>query len=205
MIYNIIMKDDIKTTVANNLIALRKSKNLTQADVANALNYSDKSVSKWEHADSLPDISILSALCDMYGVTLDSLTHENAEETLSQTKDDKKAEAERKITIAVLSVTIIFLCSTIAFVYCYAFKSEPILFWQAFVWAVPASALVLINLNRKWLKSKLASTILKSIFLWSLLACVFVQFFNYTLWLIFILGIPIEIIIILSSNLIKYK
>lgn len=205
MIYNITMKDDIKTTVANNLIALRKSKNLTQADVANALNYSDKSVSKWEHADSLPDISILSALCDMYGVTLDYLTHENAEETLSQTKDDKKAEAERKITIAVLSVTIIFLCSTIAFVYCYAFKSEPILFWQAFAWAVPASALVLISLNRKWLKSKLASTILKSIFLWSLLACVFVQFFNYTLWLIFILGIPIEIIIILSSNLIKYK
>ena len=41
------MKDDIKTTVANNLIALRKSKGLTQADVANALNYSDKSVSKW--------------------------------------------------------------------------------------------------------------------------------------------------------------
>lgn len=205
MIYNIIMKDDIKTTVANNLIALRKSKNLTQADVANALNYSDKSVSKWEHADSLPDISILSALCDMYGVTLDYLTHENAEETLSQTQDEKKPEVERKITIAVLSVTIIFLCSTIAFVYCYAFRSEPIIFWQAFVWAVPASALVLISLNRKWLKSKLASTILKSIFLWSLLACVFVQFFDYTLWLIFILGIPIEIIIILSSNLIKYK
>ena len=77
------MKDDIKTTVANNLIALRKSKGLTQADVANALNYSDKSVSKWEHADSLPDISILSALADMYGVTLDYLTHEDAEERLS--------------------------------------------------------------------------------------------------------------------------
>ena len=96
------MKDDIKTTVANNLIALRKSRNLTQADVANALNYSDKSVSKWEHADSLPDISILSALCDMYGVTLDYLTHENAEETLSQTKDEKQPEFERKITIAIL-------------------------------------------------------------------------------------------------------
>lgn len=205
MIYNVVMKDDIKTTVANNLIALRKSKNLTQADVANALNYSDKSVSKWEHADSLPDISILCALCDMYGVTLDYLTHENAEEMLANTKEEKKPEAERKITIAVLSVTIVFLCATIAFVYCYAFRSEQIIFWQAFAWAVPASTLILTYLNRKWLKSKLASTILKSVFLWSLLACIFVQFFDYTLWLIFILGIPIEIIIILSSNLIKYK
>ena len=199
------MKDDIKTTVANNLIALRKSKNLTQADVANALNYSDKSVSKWEHADSLPDISILSALCDMYGVTLDYLTHENAEEQLAAVNKPKPSEAERKITIAVLSVTIIFLCSTIAFVYCYAFRNPPVVFWQAFVWAVPVSCLVLLNLNRKWLKSRLGSTILKSIFLWSLLASFFLQFFDYTLWLIFVLGIPVEIIIILSSNLTKYK
>lgn len=199
------MKDDIKTTVASNLIALRKSKNMTQADVANALNYSDKSVSKWEHADSLPDISILSALCDMYGVTLDYLTHGNAEELLLKTKEDTKPENDRKIAIAILSVSIIFLCSTIAFVYCYAFRNEPFIFWQAFLWGVPASALVLNNLNRKWLRSKRISTVLKSIFLWSFLACVFVQFFDYTLWLIFIVGIPIEIIIVISSSLINYK
>ena len=68
-----VMKD-IKSIVASNLIALRKSRKMTQADVAEKLNYSDKSVSKWEHADSLPYISILSALAFLYGVPLDSLT-----------------------------------------------------------------------------------------------------------------------------------
>ena len=200
------MKDDIKTTVANNLIVLRKSKGLTQADVANALNYSDKSVSKWEHADSLPDISILSALADMYGVTLDYLTHEDAEERLSYINEKEKPEKERQLTIEVLTVTIVFLCATILFVYGYCFASVPTQdFWIAYLWAIPISALFLWNYNRKWHKNKLQSTILLSILLWSLLLCIYLQFGNYKLWLIFILGVPMEIIIVLSSNLTKFK
>lgn len=200
------MKDDIKTTVANNLIALRKSKGLTQADVANALNYSDKSVSKWEHADSLPDISILSALADMYGVTLDYLTHEDAEERLSYMNEKEKPERERQLTIEVLTVTIVFLCATILFVYGYCFASVPTQdFWIAYLWAIPISALFLWNYNRKWHKNKLQSTILLSILLWSLLLCIYLQFGNYKLWLIFILGVPMEIIIVLSSNLTRFK
>lgn len=200
------MKDDIKTTVANNLIALRKSKGLTQADVANALNYSDKSVSKWEHADSLPDISILSALADMYGITLDYLTHEDAEERLSYMNEKEKPERERQLTIEVLTVTIVFLCATILFVYGYCFASVPTQdFWIAYLWAIPISALFLWNYNRKWHKNKLQSTILLSILLWSLLLCIYLQFGNYKLWLIFILGVPMEIIIVLSSNLTKFK
>ena len=200
------MKDDIKTTVANNLIALRKSKGLTQADVANALNYSDKSVSKWEHADSLPDISILSALADMYGVTLDYLTHEDAEEQLSYVNEKKKPDRERQLTIEVLTVTIVFLCATVLFVYGYCFASVPTQdFWIAYLWAIPISALFLWNYNRKWHKNKLQSTILLSILLWSLLLCIYLQFGNYKLWLIFILVVPMEIIIVLSSNLTKFK
>lgn len=200
------MKDDIKTTVANNLIALRKSKGLTQADVANSLNYSDKSVSKWEHADSLPDISILCALADMYGVTLDYLTHEDAEEQLSYVNEKKKPDRERQLTIEVLTVTIVFLCATVLFVYGYCFASVPTQdFWIAYLWAIPISALFLWNYNRKWHKNKLESTILLSILLWSLLLCIFLQFGDYKLWLIFILGVPMEVIIVLSSNLTKFK
>ena len=200
------MKDDIKTTVANNLIALRKSKGLTQADVANALNYSDKSVSKWEHADSLPDISILCALADMYGVTLDYLTHEDAEEQLSYVNEKKKPDRERQLTIEVLTVTIVFLCATVLFVYGYCFASVPTQdFWIAYLWAIPISTLFLWNYNRKGHKNKLESTILLSILLWSLLLCIFLQFGDYKLWLIFILGVPMEVIIVLSSNLTKFK
>lgn len=199
------MKNDIKTTVASNLIALRKSKRLTQADVANALNYSDKSVSKWEHADSLPDISILSALADMYGVTLDYLTHEDAEEQLAYVNGKHKPDRERQLTIEILAVTIILLCSTVAFVYGYCFREVQYVFWQAYLWAIPASSIMLLYFNRVWHKNILASIILKSILLWSLLLCIYLQFFDYKLWMIFIIGVPIEAIFILSGNLTKFK
>ncbi len=199
------MKNDIKTTVASNLIALRKSKGLTQADVANALNYSDKSVSKWEHADSLPDISILSALADMYGVTLDYLTHEDAEEQLAYVNGKHKPDRERQLTIEILAVTIILLCSTVAFVYGYCFREVQYIFWQAYLWAIPASSILLLYFNRVWHKNILASIILKSILLWSLLLCIYLQFFDYKLWMIFIIGVPIEAIFILSGNLTKFK
>ena len=199
------MKNDIKTTVASNLIALRKSKGLTQADVANALNYSDKSVSKWEHADSLPDISILSALADMYGVTLDYLTHEDAEEQLAYVNGKHKPDRERQLTIEILAVTIILLCYTVAFVYGYCFREVQYVFWQAYLWAIPASSIMLLYFNRVWHKNILASIILKSILLWSLLLCIYLQFFDYKLWMIFIIGVPIEAIFILSGNLTKFK
>ena len=199
------MKNDIKTTVASNLIALRKSKGLTQADVANALNYSDKSVSKWEHADSLPDISILSALADMYGVTLDYLTHEDAEEQLAYVNGKHKPDRERQLTIEILAVTIILLCSTVAFVYGYCFREVQYVFWQAYLCAIPASSILLLYFNRVWHKNILASIILKSILLWSLLLCIYLQFFDYKLWMIFIIGVPIEAIFILSGNLTKFK
>ena len=199
------MKNDIKTTVASNLIALRKSKGLTQADVANALNYSDKSVSKWEHADSLPDMSILSALADMYGVTLDYLTHEDAEEQLAYVNGKHKPDRERQLTIEILAVTIILLCSTVAFVYGYCFREVQYVFWQAYLWAIPASSILLLYFNRVWHKNILASIILKSILLWSLLLCIYLQFFDYKLWMIFIIGVPIEAIFILSGNLTKFK
>ena len=199
------MKNDIKTTVASNLIALRKSKGLTQADVANALNYSDKSVSKWEHADSLPDISILSALADMYGVTLDYLTHEDAEEQLAYVNGKHKPDRERQLTIEILAVTIILLCSTVAFVYGYCFREVQYVFWQAYLWAIPASSILLLYFNRVWHKNILASIILKSLLLWSLLLCIYLQCVAYKLWMIFIIGVPIEAIFILSGNLTKFK
>ena len=108
---------DIKSIVANNLIALRKSRKMTQADVAEKLNYSDKSVSKWEHADSLPDISILYALADMYGVTLDYLTSDNAEEQANMMKTPEKSLENDRIIVASLTVTSIFLIAALIFVY----------------------------------------------------------------------------------------
>ena len=72
--------DNIKNIIAKNLVELRKRKKYTQQDLANILQYSDKAISKWEKGDSLPDIEILYQICNLYGVTLDYLTHEGSYE-----------------------------------------------------------------------------------------------------------------------------
>lgn len=190
---------EIKQIVADNLIALRKSKGLTQTDIAKTLNYSDKSVSKWENGESLPDISVLCALADMYGVTLDYLTHEDAEEKLKFVKNQSNADKNNKMIIISMSVSVVFLISTLIFIY-HIFIGQTV-YWQVFVWGVPAACMLLFVFIRKWGGSKIYKTVLLSVFCWSLLASVYLQFLNYRLWLIFILGIPIQTIIVLGSKL----
>ena len=92
-----------------------------------------------------------------------------------------------------------------AFVYGYCFREVQYVFWQAYLWAIPASSILLLYFNRVWHKNILASIILKSILLWSLLLCIYLQFFFFLLWMIFIIGVPIEAIFILSGNLTKFK
>ena len=71
---------DIKPIIAANLSKFRKKKGLTQAELAEKLNYSDKAVSRWERGDTMPDISVLYELCEFYGITLDILASEDASE-----------------------------------------------------------------------------------------------------------------------------
>lgn len=82
---------DIKSNVAKNITELRILNNMTQMELAEKLNYSDKTISKWERGDSSPDISVLVELADLFGVTLDYLVRsENIEEAVTEHKAKEK-------------------------------------------------------------------------------------------------------------------
>ena len=51
-----------KETIAANIAALRQSAGMTQAEFAGKLNYTDKAVSKWERAESVPDVFVLAEI-----------------------------------------------------------------------------------------------------------------------------------------------
>lgn len=57
---------------------------MTQSDLADKLNYSDKAVSKWERAESIPDIAVLKEIADLFDVTLDYLVNEEHNEPESE-------------------------------------------------------------------------------------------------------------------------
>ena len=58
--------ENVKETIAANLVSLRKANKMTQSALAEKLNYSDKAISRWEHAETLPDIETLCRICDLF-------------------------------------------------------------------------------------------------------------------------------------------
>ena len=64
-------REGLSYTIAKNITELRRAHGLTQAALAEKLDYSDKSVSKWERAEGLPDVICLKRIADLFGVTVD--------------------------------------------------------------------------------------------------------------------------------------
>jgi transcriptional regulator with XRE-family HTH domain len=189
--------ENVKQIIAKNLVELRKQNRLTQLELAERLNYSDKAVSRWERGDTLPDIDVLCRICEMYGVTFDYLTHEGTKKE----KDvyTKKRENSNKIVITLLAEMVVWFLATLLFVYEKTLNG--VNFWQAFVWAVPLSAIVGIVFNAIWGKKKW-TLLLVSVLVWSLLAAIFVQALGKgNIWPIFLLGVPAQIAILLWANL----
>lgn len=81
--------------IAHNLALYRKLHGLTQSELAEAIGYSNKSVSKWERGEGMPDIFILILLSDIYGITVSELIGQSAKS--KETNEKIKAfEKDRK-------------------------------------------------------------------------------------------------------------
>ena len=59
----------MKKTISNNMLIYRKRAGLTQAELAEKINYSDKAVSKWERGDGVPDVAVLCEMAEIFGVS----------------------------------------------------------------------------------------------------------------------------------------
>ena len=185
--------EDIRKNIVNNLVLLRKAHKMTQQELGKALNYSDKAISRWEVGDSLPDISVLIRICEIYGVEFEWLIHRHDEAP----KGGKKTGGHGiRIAIACLLATLCFAVATIIFIYNRIFKSGSV--WIAFVWAVPVSLLLAVFLSYRWWNGT-TTTVLLSLGMWSLLTAVYLHFLLTfgNIWPLFLLGVPMQIIFIL--------
>lgn len=188
------MEQNIEQIVAANLTELRKAHKWTQAELAEKINYSDKSVSKWERGEGLPDLKVLLQLAELFGVSLDCLVTENAvqEEYIKLPKQ----RVGFRVIVELLAVSIVFLIAAVVYMaYATYMKSY---FWMAFIWAVPISMLLLTVFNAHW-KFHVCVTVFGSVFAWTLLAAVYLQMLEYNLWTVFLIGIPAQAAIILGT------
>jgi len=177
---------DIKEIIAENLISLRKKNNLTQNELAKKLNYSDNTVSRWEHAEITPSIETLQEIANIYNVSLESLIKENVVEKVER---NEKSYKLKKLMAVLLCVSMVWLTAVIVFFYFESFTSKSP--WTIFVWAVPVSCLVLLCFNN-YINSRAYSFVFSTICIWSTLASFYLQFLTYNLWLLFMIGVPAQ-------------
>lgn len=195
--------DDLKQIVAANITDLRKKNNITQAELAQRLNYTDKAVSKWERGESLPDVAVLKQIADIFSVKIDYLvTAEHTDKTLEIPRKSSRRLRNRRL-IAAMSVVLVWLVATLLFVNIQLVLPDLVHQWLAFVFAVPVTCIVWLVFNAVWFDKKRNFFII-SLLVWSILACVYLCLLcliQYNAWLLFVIGIPAQIIIFLWSGI----
>lgn len=195
------LMEDVKCIIAKNIVALRKSMNLTQAELAEKLNYSDKAVSKWERAESVPDVITLKEISDMFGVTLDYLLEAEHKESEKNCQTILKQKKHNRLIVTLLSISLVFLIATLAFVFWGLYSATLHQhMWLVYMYAVPIACIVLLVFNSIWGKRK-TNFLIISLLVWSTLLCVYLSYLSYNIWLIFTIGIPAQIIIFLWSKM----
>lgn len=182
---------EIREIIANNLISLRKSKNLTQNELADKLSYSDNMVSRWERGEITPSIETLQKISEFYNVPLESLLQEH---TIEEKQQDEKIQNIKKFSIILLMLTVVWFFITIAFVYSNSILHENI--WRIFVLGIPISCLVMLLFNGSWNKYIYRFVIL-TVLIWSILVYIYLRFLSYNLFLIFLIGIPAELALVI--------
>lgn len=136
--------ENLKIQIGLNIAELRRQREMTQAELAERLNYSDKAVSKWERGESLPDVMTLMELARLFGVTVDALL---SDVQLPDAHRRKRGSATYHGVLRLSSLLVWFVA---LMVYVVLSSTGVPKSWMAFIYAVPVNAIVLLVLCSSW-------------------------------------------------------
>ena len=177
--------EELKSRVGANIARLRRDRGLTQAELAERINYSDKAVSKWERAESLPDVLTLISLAEQLGTDLNTLTGLPAaptpepepvpEPAAPEIPPEPEKPAKKRYTadrgvIQKLSSILVWVVALFLYMVLDEFGIKNL--WLLFVVAVPANAIVLLSLRSAW-KLYGWNRILISVIMWGFLLVIY--------------------------------
>ena len=195
--------NDLKQIFAKNLVELRAREGMTQLDLGEKLNYSDKTVSKWERGESIPDASVLKEISELFHISLDDLLSDHTKEevpyweTNAEKAEEKrhrnphvhfidKPESEMSETelshqrtqprlISQVAITGLWVLTLLALVVVRIVLDK--LVWMIPVYTLSVSFLLCIIFNSLWGTNKLVKNwIYISLFIFSIILCVYLQF-----------------------------
>lgn len=198
--------EKLKNQIGTNIALYRKRAGLTQAGLAEKLNYSDKAVSKWERGESIPDVLILMQLAELFeidvGVLLADPNELPEEKTRFQQAMEQvsekalKRKANKNIILGLSSILVWFVA---LFVYVIVSSFDVPYSWLSFFYAVPINSIVLLSLRSAWHDFRWNRALVSGI-MWGSLASIHVSLLtllSFNMWKIYLLGILGELAIIL--------
>ncbi len=196
--------EDLKMIIAGNIGALRRESGMTQLQLAEALNYSDKAVSKWERGEAVPDIGTLKQIADLYAVSVDYLLRPDHPVETDIRREYTKHQRRNHILITVMACVAVWFIA--AFLYTSMDVALPAArprLWPVFVYSVPLSLIVLLVFNSIWGNRRFNFAVI-SLLIWSALASIYLSawlFAGHSIWMVFIIGVPAQVIVFLWSGL----
>ena len=200
--------ENLKAVIAANVADLRRRCGMTQQDLAEKLNYTDKAISKWERGESIPDVLVLKSIADLFGVTVDYLleeVHPVVVEADFEKRESllKQQSLRTRGFVTGMSILLVWLVATVLFMIFDIIPEGVNAHWIVFVYAVPASMILWLVMNSIWFDHR-RNYVIISLLMWTVLGSVYVtiwQFAAYNAWIVFMLGIPGQAIIVMWSRL----
>lgn len=189
---------ELKLVTAGNLIKLRTGRGLTQAELGAMLNYSDKTISKWERGEAIPDAYVLTQLAEIFGVTVDALLSPPGK---WQPPEPEKEQEHSYSTRAIIAIAVIGVW-TLALSAFVALWLAHIICWQIFVVTLPVSILTYLVLICVFDQKQHLQTVV-AVFVLSLFVMLYLLFWHSNPWQIFLIAILAEVLVALSFRVRK--
>ena len=192
--------EELKMIIAGNIGKLRREAGMTQLDLAERLNYSDKAVSKWERGESIPDVGTLKNIAEMFSVTVDYLLRADHPLEIAAKREYTKTQKRNRFLISAISCVLVWLIATFVYTNVDLVSHGNYKLWLVFVYAVPVTLIVTLVFNSIWGNPR-HNFVVISLLVWSILASIYLSALSLNLWLIFIVGIPAQIIVLLWAGI----
>lgn len=204
--------EKLKQQIGSNIASYRKRAGLTQAGLAEKLNYSDKAVSKWERGESVPDVMTLVQLAEQFEITVNDLLVDpealpdklnTLEKAMAQvTEKTLKRKANKNIILALSSILVWFV-ALLVFVVLSSLDIPNS--WLAFFYGVPVNAIVLLSLRSAWRDFRWNRALI-AVIMWGAIASIhmtLLMLLHFNMWKLYLLGIPGQIAILLWFRLFR--
>ena len=194
--------ENLEKIFSKNLIKYRTLLGLKQSELAKMINYSDKSISKWERGEGLPDLKATAKLCEIFGVSIDDMLKENNNHKEKINKTIITTNKKHFLT-TLLSASLVWLIATIVYVSLLIFEAEGKI-WLPFIYAVPISSIVFIVFSTIW-GNHLHRFLCVSLLLWGIILSITLSTPISNIWFICIIGAVCQLMIGMWFGLLRLK